>query len=367
MRFVRRAILLAVAIAAAGARPAAAHPLDIGYLRIEGRGETVTAVLDIEAGAASDLLGAGGRPLAAAELSAGAAQLADITLRRAPIDTDRGPCRWTAVSAELRPRTASLSVTADCPSGARTLRWPMPLVGDPRVSAVFQLFVKARLGGEDHVTTVDRGAPELVLSQGAHLGFAAFVWSGVQHIGAAPGEWHAADGWKLPDGLDHILFLLALMLGGGTLLRLAGIATGFTVGHSITLALSGLGLVRPSPRVIEPLIALSIAWVAAQAFVLRQQEEDRHRWKTAAAFGLIHGFGFAGALQQLDVSTLDLVKALFGYNVGIELGQIAIVIVLAPGVILLQRRPRLQRVIVRSLAALIFIAGMYWFIERLIG
>jgi hypothetical protein len=272
-----------------------------------------------------------------------------------------------AASAELRPRTASLTVAAECPSGARTLRWPMPFVGDPRVSAVFQLFVKARLGGEDYVTTVDRGAPELSLSQGEHHGFAEFVWSGVQHIGAAPSEWHGDDGWKLPDGLDHIMFLLALMLGGGTLLRLAGIATGFTAGHSITLALSGLGLVRPSPRVIEPLIALSIAWVAAQAFFLRQQEGGGHRWKTAAAFGLIHGFGFAGALQQLDLSTPDLVKALFGYNVGIELGQISIVIVLAPGVVLLQRRPRLQRVIVRSLAALIFVAGMYWFIERLIG
>ncbi|HWU90567.1 MAG TPA: HupE/UreJ family protein, partial [Kofleriaceae bacterium] len=359
-------ICIAVLLAASGARSAAAHPLDIGYLRIEGRGDTVSATLDVEAGGAAALLEIEARALDAAALQARAGELADASLRRAVIETERGPCRWTTAAAALHARTASLTVEAACPSGARTLRWPLPFVGGPRVSSAFQLFVKARLagGGEESVTTVDRSAPELVLSRGAHLGFAEFVWSGIEHIGAAPGEWHDGGGWKLPDGIDHILFLLALLLGGGTLLRLAGIATGFTAGHSITLALSGLGLVRPPPRVIEPLIALSIAWVAAQAFLGRQ---ERHRWKTAAAFGLVHGFGFAGALQQLELSTPELVQALFGYNAGVELGQLAIVLAIAPGVLLLQRRPRLQRIAVRGLAAVIFIAGGYWFVERLVG
>ena len=360
----RRAVLLAALIAAAGARSAAAHPLDLGYLRIESRGEAVTAVLDIEAGAAAELLGAGGRAPDAAALAARAGELADATLRRAPIDTDRGPCRWTGAAAALHARTATLTAEAACPSGARTLRWPLPFVGGPHVSPAFQLFVKARLAGEEHVTTVDRAAPALVLSQGVHLGFAEFVASGIQHIGAAPGEWRDGGGWKLPDGIDHILFLLALMLGGGSLLRLAGIATGFTLGHSITLALSGLGLVQPSARVIEPLIALSIAWVAARAYLGR---EEAHRWKTAAGFGLVHGFGFAGALQQLELSTPEMVKALFGYNAGVELGQLAIVLAIAPGVLLLQRRPRLQHVVVRGLAVVIFFAGLSWFVERAVG
>src|SRR5690606_36578708 len=105
--------------------------------------------------------------------------------------------------------------------------------------------------------------------------------------------------WKLADGIDHILLLLALMLAGGTLLQLVGIATGFTLGHSITLALSGLGLVRPPASVIEPVIALSIALVAAQAFAGRR-EHDHRRWLIAAGFGLVHGFGFAGALHELE-------------------------------------------------------------------
>src|SRR5438270_435264 len=74
-------------------------------------------------------------------------------------------------------------------------------------------------------------------------------------------------GWKLPDGVDHILFLLALMLAGGTLVRILGIVSGFTLGHSITLALSALHIVRPPASIIEPLIALSIVLVAAEALL----------------------------------------------------------------------------------------------------
>ena len=156
--------------------------------------------------------------------------------------------------------------------------------------------------------------------------------------------------------------MLALLLAGGTLLQLAGIASGFTLGHSITLALSGLGVVRPPAAVIEPLLALSIAVVAAQALL---RKHERRRWQVAALFGLLHGFGFAGALGALDLPTPELLKALLGFNVGVELGQLAIIAVIAPLVLLLQRRPRTHAVVTRALGAVIFVAGMYWFIERL--
>ncbi len=365
-RMHRHAALLIAVAGALAARTASAHPLDLGYLRIDGpgNGSTVTATLDLDAGAAAHLLDTGALALDAKALRARAAELADATIRRGALSGDGGACRWTAASAELRGRTASLTVAASCPSGSRTLRWPMPFVGDPRVAPTFQLLVKAKLGGAEHVTTVDRGAPELVLDAAQRIGFAAMVWSGIEHIGAAPGQWHDADGWKLPDGLDHILFLLALLLAGGTLLQLAGIASGFTLGHSVTLALSGLGLVRPPASVIEPVIALSIALVAAQAFLgLR----ERRRWLVAAAFGLVHGFGFAGALHELELSSSGMVTALFGYNAGVELGQLAIVLAIAPLILVLQRRPRVHRAVVRALAAAICVAGMYWFIERLAG
>jgi hypothetical protein len=193
------------------------------------------------------------------------------------------------------------------------------------------------------------------------IGLAAFVWTGIEHIGAAPSEWRGPAGWKLPDGVDHILFLLALMLAGGTLTRILGIVSGFTLGHSITLALSALHVVRPPAQLIEPLIALSIAFVAAEAFAGRF---EGHRWKVASCFGLIHGFGFATALNQLELSTGELARALFGYNLGVELGQVAIVLIAAPVILHLQRHRRYHPV-VRGLAAMIFVAGIVWFVQRL--
>jgi HupE / UreJ protein len=356
----------AVTATALATQPAAAHPLDLGYLRIESAGESISATLDLDAAAAAQLLGMSARALDAQALGARAPELAGATLQRAELSTELGACRFSRAAAALRARTASLTVAAVCPSGFRTLRWQLPFIGDPRLSSAFQLLVKAHLGGTESVTTLDRGTPELALSRDLEVGLGGFIWSGIEHIGAAPGQWHDADGPKLPDGLDHILFLLALLLAGGTLLQLVGIASGFTLGHSITLALSALGVVRPPASVIEPVIALSIALVAAQALVSRgRREQSGRRWQIAAAFGLVHGFGFASALHELELSSHEMIPALLGYNAGVELGQLAIILVIAPPLLLLQRRPRAHHVVVRALAAVICAAGLYWFVERL--
>jgi hypothetical protein len=360
MRVARMPVFVAALTAALGvARPAAAHPLDLGYLRLSAEGDAVTAVLDLHVNAAARLIGAAPAALDAGALAARADALADATLRGAPIATPAGRCRWTAASATRHDTTASLTVGAACPAAVRALAWPLPFVRDARVSPTFQVLVKARLAGDERVAIADRTRPDLELAAAA-LGLAGFAWTGVEHIGAAPDQWHGASGWKLPDGLDHILFLVALMLAGGSLARMLGIASGFTLGHSITLALSALNIVRPPAALIEPLIALTIALVAAQAFAGR----GGHRWPIAAGFGLIHGFGFATALHQLDLPTRELVPALLGYNLGVELGQVAIVLAAAPLVLTLHRHRRLHP-IVRGLAAAICAAGVYWFVQRL--
>jgi hypothetical protein len=364
---VRRPTLRCVAIlvgfvALAGlARPAAAHPLDIGYLRIDAAGTDVAVALDIHVNAAARLAGVDPGAMDAAAVARHAAVLADATFRGAPITTAAGACRWTTAAATLTDRTTSISGHAVCPPQTRAIRWAFPFVAAARISPTFQVLVKAQIAGEDRVAIVDRTRPSLELSATAAIGFTTFVWTGVEHIGAAPDQWHDAGGWKLPDGLDHILFLLALMLAGGSLVRILGIVSGFTLGHSITLALSALHLVRPPASLIEPLIALSIAFVAAEAFL---GKFEGHRWRLASCFGLVHGFGFATALNQLNLSTGDLVSALFGYNLGVELGQVAIVLVAAPLILHLQRHRRYHP-IVRSLAAAICIAGVYWFFQRL--
>jgi hypothetical protein len=244
------------------------------------------------------------------------------------------------------------------------LRWPLPFV--THITSTFQLLVSAKAFGNEKVVIVDKVTPAFELAGGdgaaATVTLGDFVWKGVEHIGAAPSQWHDDHGLKLPDGIDHILFLLGLLLAGGSILRLVGIASGFTVGHTITLGLAAFGVVRPPASVIEPAIALTIAFVAVEAFT---GKFERQRWKIAMAFGLIHGFGFADALTKLHLSRGDLAKALFGYNVGVELGQVVIVLAIAPLVILLHRDLRFGRHVIKLLAAAIFVAGIYWFFTRL--
>lgn len=353
-------LCLVIAAVAAWPRPAAAHPLDIGYLRVSANGARVEVSLDLNPEAAALLIGV--PALDAERLRTDARALAAASFASAPISTPSGPCTWAGATARRVEQSVRISDTATCPPGART--WPFPFVRDAKVSATFELLVKETIDGEEKVKLVDRYEPTYVFgAPGASHGFLAFVWSGVEHIGAAPSQWHDDGGPKLPDGLDHIMFLIALMLGGGRLLRLVGIATGFTVGHSITLALAVTGVVRPPASVIEPIIALTIAFAAAESFVGRF---ERHRWKIATAFGFVHGFGFAAALLELDLQSRgDLAKALFGYNLGVELGQVAIVLVVAPLILLAHRHEPSRRYLLRAIAAAIFCAGMYWFVTRL--
>lgn len=342
---------------------ALAHPLDIGYLRVQQAGARVTVALDLNPDAAALLVG--GAKLDAPGLVSHANALAAASFAGAPITTPAGACTWAgAATATVEGQSIRITDTATCPAGDGERRWKFPFVRDAKVSATFELLVKETVGGEEKVKLVDRYEPELVLGTAAQsFSFLGFVWSGVEHIGAAPNQWHDANGWKLPDGLDHIVFLIALMLAGGRLLRLVGIATGFTVGHSVTLALAVTGVVRPPSSVIEPIIALSIAFAAAEAFLGKWEE---HRWKIATAFGFVHGFGFAAALLELDLqSSGDMAKALFGYNLGVELGQVGIVLVIAPLILLAHRSAVMKTYVLRGIAALIFMAGMYWFFTRL--
>ncbi len=359
---VRRALIVLMLLAGS----ASAHPLDVGYLRVEAKDETVAIALDLDVDAAALALRIDPKLLDAAGLASRAQALADVTYARSPITTDAGPCRWSGPAAQLTGRSVRVTDLATC-AGTSARRWSFPMIHEARISPTFELLVKEVLEDTERLTLVDRYQPELELggaSSHGVLGVLGFVWSGIEHIGAAPAEWHDEDGLKLPEGLDHILFLMALILGGGTLLQLIGIASGFTLGHSITLAISAIGVARPPPSVIEPLVALSIAFVAVEAMTGLWK---KHRWKIATFFGLVHGFAFANALAGLELSTGQMVKALFGFNLGVELGQLILMVVLVPLVLLAHRNKRLAPYIIKGLAALIGLAGIYWFVERVLN
>ena len=128
----------------------------------------------------------------------------------------------------------------------------------------------------------------------------------------------------LPKGLDHILFVLALFFASTRLKPLIWQVSAFTLAHTLTLALATLGLVSLPASIVEPIIALSIAFVAIENLVFK----DMTRWRPAIVFGfgLFHGLGFAGVLSELGLPQGQLVPALLSFNVGVELGQLTIVL-----------------------------------------
>ena len=166
-------------------------------------------------------------------------------------------------------------------------------------------------------------------------------------------------------GPDHILFVIGLLLLGGSPPRLLKIVTSFTVAHSITLALATLGIVRPPGRFVEPLIALSIVFVGLDNLRARSGHGD-HRMKLAFFFGLVHGFGFASVLAEFGLPPQALAGSLFAFNAGVEIGQACIVAAVAPWLIALHRRsPEHASRVVRAGSWVVSAAGAYWLAQRL--
>ena len=157
------------------------------------------------------------------------------------------------------------------------------------------------------------------------------------------------------EGYDHVLFIVALVLGGGRLRSLLLIITAFTIAHSLTLALATLDVVRPPSWLIEPLIAASIAYVAFENIFMARALS--RRWLVSLLFGLVHGFGFAGALVELGLPQSALFSSLLAFNLGVEAGQALIVALLFPALVWLSRRPW-QRQAVTSVSAVVLVVAL---------
>jgi len=216
-----------------------------------------------------------------------------------------------------------------------------------------QTFVNIYEEGELRQQVIFNAATEehsyyLGTTQGAVAVMKTFIPSGVRHIMIGP---------------DHILFLVGLLLLGGTWLALLRIVTAFTIGHSVTLSLAALNLVTPPATVIEPAIALSIVFVGADNLV-RGNGRDLRAW-VALVFGLVHGFGFANVLRQFGLPPEALGWSLFSFNVGVEIGQLAIVLLVASGLAAIRGYSATLRYKVAFAGSLVVIAaGTYWFVER---
>ncbi|MFC9249566.1 HupE/UreJ family protein [Streptomyces sp. NPDC057136] len=165
-------------------------------------------------------------------------------------------------------------------------------------------------------------------------------------------------------GLDHILFLLLLLMGARSLRDIVLTATAFTAAHSITFLLAAMGVVNVPGTVVEPVIAASIAAVAIANVLLRDRRgNERWRLPTVFVFGLVHGLGFAGALGIEEGWSWELLLSLLSFNVGIEAVQLGIIAVVFPLLVLLRRTPA-HRWALPAMTAPIAIVGVYWFWDR---
>ena len=179
--------------------------------------------------------------------------------------------------------------------------------------------------------------------------FANFLAMGVEHI------------WT---GYDHLLFLFGLLVVTRNFKSSIKIITCFTIAHSLTLAVATLNLVQIPSRIVEPLIAVSIVYVGVENLFSRG--EPKGRWLLTFAFGLIHGFGFASVLRELGVGANGggIAVPLISFNLGVELGQIAVAVIALPLIWKLRTRPAFVHRWVPASSVMVALLGTFWFVQR---
>jgi hydrogenase/urease accessory protein HupE len=170
----------------------------------------------------------------------------------------------------------------------------------------------------------------------------------------------------VPNGFDHMLFVLGIFLLSRKFREVLAQVSAFTIAHSITLGLSMYGLVSVSPKIVEPMIAVSIAYVAIENIFLSTLKP----WRIALvfAFGLLHGMGFAGALKELGLPRSEFITALLSFNLGVEAGQLAVI---GTAFVFVGwycgRRDWYRRVVVMPASVLIACTAVYWTVQRMFG
>jgi hypothetical protein len=179
----------------------------------------------------------------------------------------------------------------------------------------------------------------------------------------------------LPDGLDHILFIVAVFLSARSAVRLLVQVSAFTLSHTLTLGLTAAGVLKIDPHIVEPLIALSIAIVGVSAFFRSAQGQGLlgEAWRLPAifAFGLFHGMGFGHAMHDMFIGA-DFPTVLLGAYLGVELGQLTVLAAAFAATFAIRhllkaanREAMYRRVVVQPAAIAVAVVGSWWFLERL--
>lgn len=356
----RRAALLLAVLAVLGL-PGSASAHDVGLSRgtYLVQGDRVTADLVMSrreaASAVTSLDADGDGTVTPAELEAARPGIQRAIVDGVRVRSGGQPCPGKLAEARLSEEDGlDIRATYVCPAPIAQADIELGLLDD-----------LAR--GHRHIARVTGGVQvtETVLSRGQR----AFVVGAPSGTAPPPAKTDRLSMLALGvehilTGYDHLLFLFGLVLVGGRWRSLLWVVTAFTLAHSITLGLATLGVWSPRPSVIEPLIALSIAYVGVENFFVKSADK---RWRITFPFGLIHGFGFAGALREVALPKADVPAALFLFNLGVELGQVGVLVLVLPLLAVLRRQPWFEKHGVRVASGAIIVAGLYWFFARVFG
>ena len=351
----RRLLAAGVIVLLGAAVPAAAHPAPFSYLDIRLRAGALDVSVVIHAFDVAHELRVDPieRVLDPAMLRSSGEAIAALLNGRLQVMVDGaplGPAVWSppepiADRQSVRLRT---SYALASPPGVITVSaylFPYDPVHQTFVNVyegdelVTQAILDQTRTGFDHITGTRQGTVAVIRK---------FVASGIHHILIGP---------------DHMLFLVGLLLLGGTLRRLILVVSAFTLAHSITLSLAALNVLDPPARIVEPVIALSIVFIGVDNLVVRGGRDIRG-W-IAFAFGFVHGFGFAGVLREMGLESRALVWSLLSFNLGVEIGQLFVVVVVAAALAALRTRSETAgRRLAFAGSIGVIAAGTFWFFER---
>ena len=295
--------------------------------------------------------------LTPAQRDARLAQLTDVFADRIVLFVDAAEVRASAVEYIPPPREpdnalAIFRLRGSMPRDATRLRWLYGLVADPYPLDIRQPDGSSTVEWIEGANWSDVIDLSKSFRRPTRLEIARqYLWLGYTHI--------------LPKGLDHILFVLGIFLLSPRWKTMLLQVTAFTVAHSITLGLSIYGIVSLPSRIVEPLIALSIAYVAVENLFTRELKP----WRLALVFmfGLLHGLGFAGVLRELGLPREEFLTALLTFNLGVEGGQLTVIaaalVAVAP---FIKKGWYRQRVVIPASIA-IAATGLYWTLVRVVA
>jgi hypothetical protein len=351
-------------------RPAQAHIASNGFLALNVEGSKVSGALELairDGELAVGLDHDGNGKVTWGELKSSQGALQNYVQEHLRLSGADGPCRLTFAPVEVNDRVDGrylwLPMTADCGSVLKRLFIEYTLLDaeDPSHRGLLTLFAKG--AAQTAVLGGSAGTRQFELDHVSS--WSAFV------------EYLRAGIWHIWSGIDHLLFLLSLLLpavllrrenrweavpiAGPAFLNIVKVVTAFTLAHSITLSLAAFDVIRLPSRLTESIIAASII-IAALNNVFPRVTEGR--WRIAFAFGLLHGFGFASVLAEMGLPRGARLISLVAFNLGVEAGQLVVVLAVMPLAYLLRATHFYRRGIMPWGSSAIACLALFWFVQR---